>query len=241
MATVARRQREKIAREKLILDTARRMLAESGYLGLNMDRLAETIEYSKGTVYQHFSSKEDLIAALCNDTALARAEMFRQAAAYDGRTRERILAIGVADAIFIRRFPDHFAVESILDLRSIADKISQERRDAWTHTKSAMMDVLTGIVRDAIETGDLDLPPELPLCAPLYGLWTQSIGHYRIASTEPMPPFEGIDLHPVLWRNYNAMLDGYGWRPLAAEWDYRASAARICEAVFDERLPEGLA
>ncbi|MEL6330247.1 MAG: helix-turn-helix domain-containing protein [Planctomycetota bacterium] len=241
MVASARRQRERLARERLIIDTARRMLAERGYLGLNMERIAEAIEYSKGTVYQHFASKEDLIAALCNDTAAARAEMFRKAASFDGRTRERVLAIGVADAIFIRRHPDHFAVESILDLESIASKITDERREQWIRTKSAMMDVLTQIVRDAIDAGDLRLPEGTPLCAPLYGLWTQSVGHYRITSSEPLPPFENVDLRRVLWQNYGRILDGYGWRPLSGDWDYGASANQISESVFGEPAPEGIA
>lgn len=217
------------------------MLAQRGYLGLNMDRIAEAIEYSKGTVYQHFGSKEDLIAALCIDTAEARAEMFRKAAGFSGTTRERVLAIGIADALFIRRHPDHFAVESILDIQSVASKIHEDRRSKWIHNKSAMMDVLTGIVQDAIATGDLALPEATPLCAPLYGLWTQSVGHYRITTSEPLPPFEGIELHAVLWDNYNRLLDGFGWKALSSEHDYRASAARICDEVFGEAVPDGIA
>lgn len=240
MSTLLRRQRERLARERLILDAARRMLAERGYLGLNMDRIADAVEYSKGTVYQHFSSKEDLIAALCNDTAEARAEMFRKAAAFDGRTRERIMAIGIADGIFIRRHPDHFAVESILDLESIVGKITDERREKWARTKSDMMAVLTGIVEDAIEAGDLVLPDGLPLCSPLYGLWTQSVGHHRIYASEPLPPFAGVELPSVLWNNYTRLLDGYGWKPLFSEFDYQASAARISLEVFGEEPPRGL-
>lgn len=221
------------------MDTARRMLTERGYLDLNMDRIAEAIEYSKGTVYQHFSSKEDLIAALCIDTAEARGEMFRRAAAYDGLTRERVMAIGVADAVFIRRHPDHFAVESILDIQSVASKIHEQRSAKWAHTQARMMDVLIAIVQDAIDAGDLKLPEGTPLCAPLYGLWTQSVGHYRITTSEPLPPFAGVDMHAVLWANYNRLLDGYGWRPLSTDHEYQASARRICEEVFHEPLPEG--
>lgn len=214
------------------------MLAERGYLGLNMDRIAEAIEYSKGTVYQHFSSKEDLIAALCADTAEARAEMFQKAAAYDGKPRERVMGIGIADALFVRRHPDHFAVESILDLGSIANKISDERREKWVRVKSAAMAVLEGIVRDAIDAGDLTLPAGMPLCAPMYGLWTQSVGHYRINAGQLPAPFAGLDSHAVLWQNYSLLLDGYGWRPLSTEWDYQASARALSTKVFGEDLFE---
>ena len=64
METLSRKQREIQEREALILEVAREMLLERGYLGVTMDRIAQAIEYSKGTVYQHFSSKEDVLVAL---------------------------------------------------------------------------------------------------------------------------------------------------------------------------------
>ena len=146
--TATRRQREMFARERLILDSARRLLAEGGYHGLSMDRIAEAIEYSKGTVYQHFGSKEDLIAALCTDTAQARADMFRRAAAYPGSTRERVVAVGLADGLFVRRHPDHLAVESILDIGSVSEKITAERHSRGVSVKSAMMESWRSCVSD---------------------------------------------------------------------------------------------
>ncbi len=65
MAISTRKERQLREREELILDRAREMLAEKGYLGLKLDELAEAVEYSKGTLYQHFSSKEDMILAIC--------------------------------------------------------------------------------------------------------------------------------------------------------------------------------
>ncbi len=34
------------------------MIVRDGYHGLSMDRIAEALEYSKGTIYQHFSCKK---------------------------------------------------------------------------------------------------------------------------------------------------------------------------------------
>ena len=61
MSTLARKKREFVQREELILETARRLLLEVGYLELTMDLIARKIEYSKGTIYQHFSSKEEIL------------------------------------------------------------------------------------------------------------------------------------------------------------------------------------
>ena len=47
-----------------MLETARRLLLEIGYNGLTMERIAEAAEYSKGTIYNHFPCKEEIIAEL---------------------------------------------------------------------------------------------------------------------------------------------------------------------------------
>ena len=69
MGTLTRKQREIAEREQLILGIAAEMLVERGYLGLTMDRIAAATEYSKGTIYQHFPNKEEIVAALATESA----------------------------------------------------------------------------------------------------------------------------------------------------------------------------
>ncbi len=53
-------QRER--REIEILRVAGQMIQEQGYHNLNMDELAERVGISKPTLYQHFKTKEDMVA-----------------------------------------------------------------------------------------------------------------------------------------------------------------------------------
>jgi AcrR family transcriptional regulator len=55
------RQREE--RERLILDAAEELLAEKGYHEMSIDEIAAHVGVSKGTVYLHFPSKEELVLA----------------------------------------------------------------------------------------------------------------------------------------------------------------------------------
>mgnify|MGYP001820983313 CR=1 FL=1 len=57
MPALTRKQREILEREELILSAAQKLLHEQGYNHLTMDRVAETVEYSNGTIYNHFASK----------------------------------------------------------------------------------------------------------------------------------------------------------------------------------------
>src|SRR5229473_2976171 len=90
----ARKERERAAREELILDHAQRMLLKDGFQNLNLDELAEAVEYSKGTLYLHFKTKEDIALAVVTRVLKERADFFERAAQFKGRSRERVGAIG---------------------------------------------------------------------------------------------------------------------------------------------------
>ena len=49
-------------RETALLDEASRLLRESNYVDLNMDTLAEKVGISKKTLYQHFRTRDELVA-----------------------------------------------------------------------------------------------------------------------------------------------------------------------------------
>ena len=93
MTTLTPKQREIQERETKILEVARPIVVREGYHGLNMDRIAEKISYSKGTIYNHFSCKEEIIIALAVQNVAKRIELFRQAAQFKGRPRYRMRAI----------------------------------------------------------------------------------------------------------------------------------------------------
>src|SRR5258705_1780197 len=56
------KERERQRREDEILNCAEQLFVERGYANVNMDDLAEVVGISKPTLYQHFKSKEELIA-----------------------------------------------------------------------------------------------------------------------------------------------------------------------------------
>lgn len=46
--------------KNLILDSAEKLFAQFGYLGVSMTDIADSLEITKAALYYHFSSKEDL-------------------------------------------------------------------------------------------------------------------------------------------------------------------------------------
>ena len=237
MVTLSRKQREIQQREERILALARDFLVREGYHGLSMDRIAEALEYSKGTVYQHFPNKEEILLALANQAMERRLGLFRRAASYRARPRFRMAAVGVAAELFFRLYPYHIQVEQVLRLSSVWEKTSAERRKLLEFCETNCMGIVSGIVRDAVAAGDLDLAAFGPLAPEqiVFGLWSITFGGYSIAASSPTLSQLGITDPPLVLRtNCNLLLDGYGWRPLSPEIDLPALWEQIMHEVFAE-------
>lgn len=233
MVALTRKERERQEREAKILALARDMLRESGYLGLSMDRIAAQMEYSKGTIYQHFPNKEEIILALANEALEKRLEMFGRAATWEGRPRERMAAIGAAAAEFVRLHPLYFAVDHLVRSNSIWEKTSDQRQQVMQSCEANCMQILGGIVRDAIAQGDFELPADATVETVVFGLWAMNFGGYTIiTSSENLANIGLPDPATALWKNQNLLLDGYGWKPLSTEHDYMAVFERAKEQLF---------
>lgn len=107
MGVTQRREREKEEVRRKILDAARALFAREGYDHVTMRAVADAIEYSATTIYNHFEDKEDLVEALCQeDFAQLLAVLTETAPPQD--PVERIRALGQAYAGFARRYPNHY-------------------------------------------------------------------------------------------------------------------------------------
>ena len=233
MKVQSRKQREVQAREAEILKAALDLLMRHGYHGLSMDRIAEALEYSKGTMYLHFSCKEEVLLALANEALVVRLDMFRRAAAYRGQSRERLIATGLASELFVHLFPHHFSVEQVIRVPSVWEKTSEKRRETMRSLETQCIGVIGGIVRDAVASGDLELPAGTVPEHIVFGLWSMTFGALSIATSNlSLVDASLADPIAILHENQSRLVDGYGWRPLSHEYDYQATAARVGETVF---------
>ena len=64
MGHVERRQKEKEATRKSIMDTALNIAVAEGWKAVTIRRIADAIEYTPPIVYEHFKNKEDLFDEL---------------------------------------------------------------------------------------------------------------------------------------------------------------------------------
>lgn len=234
MKPLTPKKRQILEREAQILKVARPIVVREGYHGLNMNRIAELVNYSKGTVYNHFSCKEEIIIALAIQNASKRVELFQQAAQFKGCSRYRILAIAEAAEKFVREYPDYFLFEQILQLASVREKTSEKRQSIVRGCEMQCMSVVAGVVRDGVAAEDLELKKHLTPEKLVFGLWSLTSGAYSITFTSDSlsqmgldDPFETVRDHVA------ALLDGHGWAPLSNSYDAEQILKKIRNQVFD--------
>ena len=243
MGTSLRKQREVRQRELTLLEVARRMLIEQGYAGLNMDRLAEATEYSKGTVYQHFSTKEDLVTALAIQSLEQRYALFQKALAFEGNPRERMIGIGLADELFVRLHPHYARSELIIKMADLEERASDERRATLNGVEWCCFSEIGKVVQEAVDAGDLPLPPGWTPSEVIFTLLAMSIGTHNVSlNYRPLLQKTGVTSPlETLREAIPTFLDGLGWKPLRSEWDYANTYRRLSQEIFaDEWKRAGL-
>jgi len=107
MGTKERRDRERDAVRARILDAARELFARQGYEGVSMRGIAEAIEYSPTTIYQHFKDKEMLMKELCYEDFGKLAEEL-QTTLQIADPVERLAKCGQEYVHFAVTYPNHY-------------------------------------------------------------------------------------------------------------------------------------
>jgi len=237
MAIKDRRRREIARREQHILDVAQQLIRSEGLPNLQMSRLAEACEYSVGTLYQHFAKKEDLLLALSTRNAGKKVELFERAAGWNGPTRERMLAIALADTLMLELLPESFRLAQFVCSEVVWDTVSPERRQEALALSGRIEQIVTAVTDAAITAGDL---PRFPSLSPLevtLGLWTQCLGMHNLVQIDGALCMTGLERpYVLLFKQLNHLLNGYGWHPLMASIDDAAVTAqmqRLSREIFD--------
>lgn len=114
------RQARTRKREQHILEAARALVADEGFLALKMTDVAQAATVSVGTLYTHFESKEDLIMALATETWRGRLAGFEAIFAVETLSRaERLVAAVFVDFLFSVDHPELFAAEQLAATPSV--------------------------------------------------------------------------------------------------------------------------
>ena len=239
MTTQTRKQREMLEREELILSTAQALLHQHGYNHLTMERVAETVEYSKGTIYKHFASKEDLLCSLCCRYISNLIDIFELAYNFEGNTRERYSAIGIGYSLHHQLHPMDSQYIQTVKNHAVREKISEKKLAKMDSLEQRATKIAQSIVQDAIDCGDLDKKHQDDISTIVFGFWSMHYGALLLDQSDI--PLHKLGFSPVvkmLWQNANIYLDGYQWQPLSTTSNSGKLFKKISSALFGDNIQD---
>ncbi len=233
MNTQTRKQRERAAREDELLDRAYELVCESGLVALQMSHLARAGEVAMGTLYSHFSSKEDLLLALSVRSSTYRIEQIRRAVEWQERSRMRMLAVAMADWMFMDAHPHYAQIDQYAMSEVVWERASPQRRQDFARSREPIGELIHAVVRDARACGDL---PEASFSVEEtpFGLWTMLIGTNQLTHAAGLLEHFKIDKpHQLMVRHLTVWLNGLEWQPIMAP-DDKALSDNLCSRLRTE-------
>jgi len=232
MNSLSRKQREIASRHALFLDIARNVMHDDGFHQLSMERVAELAEYSKGTVYQHFPCKEEMLMQLCITCMTQLLALFLRAAEFEGSHRERLHAILYAHELWARLEPRDVCMLQLLSTDGVKEKTSEVSLQRHDDLELRIIGTVSSVVQDAIDAGELPSSSMNPIEI-VFSLWSLSYGGQLLQTYDI--PLEAMGLsNPgrALARMASACLDGLGWQPLSSEKSDREMHKRFQTELF---------
>jgi AcrR family transcriptional regulator len=156
-----RREREKAAHRKEIMDAAVRVFARRGINSATLDEVAQEAEFSKGALYLYFSSKEDLLFNILYDLSQTMSEKIKVVMSGKKSYREEILDLFLTMAEFSFQHGDHLKMLTGHNMDDFKG-ISEESREKLIHMHHEFVEFFKDRTGKAFQDGELrgDIPLE---------------------------------------------------------------------------------
>ncbi|MCU0716307.1 MAG: TetR/AcrR family transcriptional regulator [Pirellula sp.] len=235
MVELTRKQREIERRTAEILRVSRPILLREGFHALSMDRVAAQMEYAKGTIYNHFPNKEEIVLALAVEAMQLRRRLFERAIAATGSSRVRMMAVGAACEFFTEHCSDDFVVEQWIRNNNIWDKTSEQRQTLIRECEGNCMALVSSVVADGVSAGELTVPAPLSPPEFVFGLWALVYGSQILTRSSPSLASIGI-YDPVIAIRAHCLnlLNGFAWQPLMSWDEYQSQMQSLQERLIPE-------
>ncbi len=202
------------AREEEILDRALEIISKNGIVALTMDKLVASVSYSKGTIYNHFSSKEDVLAGLCNRNMRSVMDLFLRAVDIEGNSRDKMTAIGFAYMLSVLLSPQHFAL--VMNAKTeLFETASEARREEHDRLDQKLFGVMCDLIEKAIANRELILKDNVDAQQVSFSLWAMSFGTIGLLlnGEKACSTTTGMILEDRVIKHGNIVMDGLGWAP----------------------------
>jgi len=209
----SRKKREISQRHELILDKSRELFICHGYHSVTMDMIAKEMEYSKGTIYQHFDSKECIITSLCTRFCTLVYKLFH-CVEQQSELNPRLQMLLILEAFIQLQeiCQDDVQIKNLADSQPFSTKVPSELIDQSCQIEHQTFAIVIGIVNRAINSQQLKLKAKSTAEDVAIGCWALAHGISTLIQTKGSSnTFVFPPLGDLLRTNSQLYLDGVGW------------------------------
>jgi len=203
MGIKERKQRDFDNRRERILETAKQLFARKGFPQVTLDDIAQEIEFSKGTIYSHFHSKEEIYAQLLHDMLASLLALLKEAVQKAQSTIDGIKRCVEAYLKFYTDQHEYYRLLFFIDIFSDQHRISQQLLKAIQFLKLQCLLVLQQLIRRGIDSGELRSDISERKAAMV--LWGMANGVFQLAETGQVSQ---ADLDPLLTVGHDLVSNG---------------------------------
>ena len=167
------RRQEKEVRREQILQAADQVFRAVGYSEASLEKIAEKAGISRGTIYFHFQTKEELVGNLLYQ-GLRRLVDRMEASVSEEKDVARVLG-RMAEVYydFFAEFTEQLSILASLQLGGLADEWTQELKRMYFEQAFRGVGILAGVIERGVKDGRLR--PVDPLSTARL-LWAASFG-----------------------------------------------------------------
>ena len=183
------------ARREQILRAARRCFIDNGYHPTRMDDIARAAELSKGGVYFHFKSKQEVFEQLVEEEFARSMQFLKNVGLGEGSVFEKMQLIGGHYLQYFNAAPDaprFFVVMGEMALRD--DRLSERLLEMQT----AFIDEIAGLLQKGVDEGTLREVDTTAVAAILKALLDGLEGLHALKYPMEVSRFLGTGLQLVL-------------------------------------------
>jgi TetR/AcrR family fatty acid metabolism transcriptional regulator len=179
------KERQRQEREDLILEATASLLAEKGYHETSIEDIAARVGTSKGTIYLHFASKEDLVVALMARGMRFYSQAMEAAMAEAGMPRQKVQAL--FDHVYASMSSEGFkVVRSAFASPEIHSRLA-EKRDELREAFERSRRYITAVLEEGKALGEFDPTMPTPVMATLLSSLTNPMSYHTLVVEEHMP------------------------------------------------------
>lgn len=213
MRTTQRKAQEVTERERMLVRLALEIIRRDGFHNLTLGRLAEESAFSKGTVYNHFTCREDLLIELSTESARRQARYFQAVADLPWSAVQTLYGLVLAYVHHAELSPVLFECSITARTDAVCALASEDRLRRRDLVEAQLAQIIGSVVDRTVSAG-MYANPNLPPAVAVDALRSYILGYAAMHLLSRRYVWAQEKEHTTRLHALAFMIQGLGWTAL---------------------------